>query len=513
MGVRQRIEAVLQPGWGVLRIESQPDKADVLLEGAVVGQTPLQIEPMGGVYTIELKKHGFKPILDKIHIEPGETVKMLQFALQKVEGVLELTSRPSGVSVTLNGEFQGQTPITLNIIQGKDHQLSLLKSGYKTVSRSVRVEDAKVQHVDIQLQPDYGIVFITSQPADAKLTVDGKVMGTASRRLRLTALPHRIVVSRAGYESFKTTLTPTAGVSKKLDVKLMSNRQAGAASRSASIKTAEGQVLHRIDLSEPVQFQMGSSRREPGRRSNESQYMVELTRTFNISKREVTNAEFKKFRQGHNSGSESGFDLNEMDHPVASVAWDDAAEYLNWLSEKDGLPPAYEKKDGKMAAVVPMTTGYRLPTEAEWAFVTRYEGGNSADGKPLKYPWGNDRFPPKKSGNYADSSADNSLPLTIKGYTDGYRATAPVGRFPANSVGIYDLGGNVSEWCHDYYDVYSGGETRVLRDPAGPAEGRFHVVRGASWRRGSIMELRLSYRDYAEKPRNDIGFRIARYEE
>jgi formylglycine-generating enzyme required for sulfatase activity len=513
MGVRQRIEVVLQPGWGSLRIESKPDGADVWLKGAVVGQTPLQIEPMGGVYTIELRKDGWKPILDKIKIEPGETVKMLQFALQKVEGVLELTSRPSGASVMLNGEFRGQTPTSLSIIQKKDHQLSLSRSGFITVSRSIRIIEAKVQHVDIQLEPEYGIVFITSQPADAKLTVDGKVMGAASRRLRLTTLPHRIVITRAGYEPFKTTLTPTAGVSKKLDVQLKSNRQTMAAAKSTEIKTAEGQVLHRILLPEPVQFQMGASRREPGRRSNESQYPVELTRTFYVSEKEVTNAEFQKFQQGHNSGSESSFDLNERDQPVVSVQWDDAAAYLYWLSEKDGLPPAYEEKDGKMVVIVPITTGYRLPTEAEWAFIARYEGGNPVNGKPLKYPWGNDRFPPKKSGNYADSSAANSLPLTIKGYTDGYRATAPVGRFPANSVGIYDLGGNVSEWCHDYYDVYSGGQTKVLRDPTGPATGKYHVVRGAGWRHGSIRELRLSYRDYAEKPRNDIGFRIARYAE
>ncbi len=513
MGIRQRIEAVLQPGWGTLRVESKPDGADVWLKGAVVGQTPLQIEPMGGVYTIELRKDGWKPISDKIKIEPGETVKMLQFALQKVEGVLELTSRPSGASVMLNGEFRGQTPISLSIVQKKDHQLSLSRSGYITESRSIRIGEVKVQHIDIQLKPEYGIVFISSQPTDAKLTVDGKVMGTASRRLRLTALPHRLVVSRAGYESFKTTLTPTAGVSKKIDVQLKTNRQARAAAKSTEIKTAEGQVLHRILLREPVQFQMGSSRREPSRRSNESQYPVELTRTFDISEKEVTNAEFQKFRQGHNSGSENGVDLNEMDHPVVSVEWDDAAAYLNWLSEKDGLPPAYEKKDGKMVAIVPMTTGYRLPTEAEWAFIARYEGGNSVDGKPLKYPWGDARFPLKKSGNYADSRAAGSLPLTIKGYTDGYSGTSPVGRFPANSVGIYDLGGNVSEWCHDYYDVYSGGQTRVLRNPTGSSMGKYHVVRGASWRHGSIMELRLSYRDYAEKPRNDIGFRIARYAE
>jgi formylglycine-generating enzyme required for sulfatase activity len=294
---------------------------------------------------------------------------------------------------------------------------------------------------------------------------------------------------------------------------LKSTRQDRNNATPSDIKTAEGQVLRKILLSEPVQFQMGASRRESGRRSNEVQYQVELTRTFYVSEKEVTNAEFQKFRQEHNSGSENGFDLNEMDQPVASVQWDAAAAYLNWLSEKDGLPPAYEEQDGKMIAIAPIPTGYRLPTEAEWAFVARYEGVNRDKEKPLKYPWGNDRYPAGKSGNYADSSAGSNLPVIIKGYTDGYSVAAPVGQFPANALKIYDLGGNVSEWCHDYYDVYSGGQSKVLRDPTGPATGKFHVVRGSSWRHGSITELRLSYRDYADKPRKDLGFRITRYAE
>ncbi len=281
----------------------------------------------------------------------------------------------------------------------------------------------------------------------------------------------------------------------------------------SEIKTAEGQVLRRILLSEPVQFQMGASRRESGRRSNETQYQVELTRTFDISEKEVTNAEFQKFRSEHNSGSANGFDLNEADQPVTSVSWDQAVAYLNWLSQKDGLPPAYEEKSGEMVAIVPITTGYRLPTEAEWAFVARCEGGNNAGKKPLKYPWGSNLNPPKKSGNYADSSMLNNLPVIIKDYTDGYSVAAPVGKFPSNAVGIYDLGGNVSEWCHDYYEMHSSSQAKVLSDPAGPTTGKYHVVRGASWRHGSITELRLSYRDFTERPRKDLGFRIARYAE
>ena len=164
-----------------------------------------------------------------------------------------------------------------------------------------------------------------------------------------------------------------------------------------------------------------------------------------------------------------------------------------------------------MVAIVPVTTGYRLPTEAEWVFVARYEGGKSSDMKPLKYPWGNNLKPPNNSGNFADKTASNILPVSIKGYEDGFSVTSAVGKFPANAAGIYDLGGNVSEWCHDYYDIHIGSLSEVFVNPTGPADGKYHVVRGSSWRHGSIVELRLSYRNFEKNSRNDLGFRIARY--
>jgi len=385
-------------------------------------------------------------------------------------------------------------------------------SGFVTATRSVTIEEEKAQSITVELEPEYGIVFIACRPADAVLKIDGKQAGPASRRLRLTTQPHRLEISKPGHTTFSTTVTPVAGVSKNLSVQLQDASRANQPPASGTMRTAEGQALRTIRLPEPITFQMGASRREPGRRSNERLHRVTLTRSFSISEKEVTNAEFRQFRPGHNSGNIGGFDLDKENQPVTSISWDDAAAYLNWLGKKQGLPAAYIEKGGTMVAVHPINTGYRLPTEAEWEYIARYASRMHADGKPLKYPWGNDRIPQGKNGNYADSSAGGSLPIIIQGYTDGYAAAAPVGTFQPNAAGLYDMGGNISEWCHDYYDVYSGPSTGDLRDPAGPATGTYHVVRGSSWRHGSIVELRLSYRDYADKARNDLGFRIARYE-
>ena len=74
------------------------------------------------------------------------------------------------------------------------------------------------------------------------------------------------------------------------------------------------------------------------------------------------------------------------------------------------------------------------------------------------------------------------------------------------------MGGNVAEWMHDYYTIYPSG-AEIAKDPLGPKEGELYAIRGSSWMDGSVTELRLSYRDYGNKPRPDLGFRIARYAE
>jgi len=129
----------------------------------------------------------------------------------------------------------------------------------------------------------------------------------------------------------------------------------------------------------------------------------------------------------------------------------------------------------------------------------------------MTYPWGDSSRPPAKAvSNLADKQAGDLITFTLANYDDGYRGTSPVGRFPANHRGLFDMAGNASEWVNDWYSA-TGNSTGNKVDPLGPDEGEFHVIRGASWAKGHLPQLRLAYRGFGAKGVHDVGFRVARY--
>jgi formylglycine-generating enzyme required for sulfatase activity len=141
--------------------------------------------------------------------------------------------------------------------------------------------------------------------------------------------------------------------------------------------------------------------------------------------------------------------------------------------------------------------------------VARWDGSAAT----RRYPWGDSLPVPARAGNFADQSALYLSPTVITGFDDGFRVAAPVGSFPANPLGLHDLGGNVSEWTTDRYAIYVAGTDQVVVDPVGPADGETWTVRGSSWLTGRTPDLRVAWRDTAAGGRPDLGFRIARYAE
>jgi formylglycine-generating enzyme required for sulfatase activity len=501
--VEQTLTATLSPAWAEVSITSAPPDADVLVDGEVVGTTPAWIEVIAGDHTIGLRKPGFKLWQSNLSVVAGEPRTLDEVDLIKSDGLVSITSNPTGVNVTIGERYRGQTPLTVALAPGADYGVLLSKAGYSPIRRTISVKPEQDLALNLTLNPVMGIVRLQVEPADSELFIDGQPHGPANQRLSLTATRHSIEIRKPGFATYRNTVTPQPGLTQQLLVTLQTEEAARAAAIPNVIVAMEGVTAQLII---PDRLKMGASRREPGRRSNEIEKDVLLTRAFYLGTHEVTNKAFKAFIPSHESGLLGRSLLGDDDRPVVNVSWNDAVRFCNWLSERNGLPVAYRQERGVWQLITPVTSGYRLPSEAEWAWAARYDAG-----QPTRFPWGDNMPPPKGHGNYADESAANMVPYHITGYNDTFRGPAPAGSFPPNQFGIHDLGGNVSEWVHDYYGVAL--ERELLTDPFGPDSGDYHVIRGSNYTQGRFSELRWTFRDYGQEPRPDVGFRIARYVE
>jgi formylglycine-generating enzyme required for sulfatase activity len=503
LGLHQQLDVQLVPLWADVELTSEPSGAAVYQGEEQIGVTPISLELMEGSHSLSLIKDGFKAWDGSVETVANVDQVLPTVQLEPANAQLRVSSIPRGANVSINGRYRGQSPVTIALSPDVDYEVGLSKAGYGSTTRRVRLEAAASEEITIDMTARVGEVTVAVLPGDATVYVDGQARGSGTVTLKLSSAPHRLEVKKDGYASFSRSVTPRPGYPQTIQVRLLSDAEVLARSTANSMTTSQGQELRRVEAGA---FEMGTSRREQGRRANEVLRPVVITKPYYIGTKEVTNREFRRFMPGHDSGGTLHLALAGDLNPVVNVSWDDAVAYCNWLSAQEGLTPAYEKKFERWVPVSPTPDGYRLPTEAEWAWAFRYQGRPTA----MTFPWGS-RMPPRRdSGNYAGKSANALVPTILPGWDDGYASTAPVGSFAANALGLYDGGGNVSEWVQDYYSVPTPGQTEPAQDPTGPQRGANRVIRGSSWRHSGILELRLGYRAFGNSGQPDVGFRIAR---
>lgn len=500
----QTLSVELQPDWATLAISSTPAGATVTANGEELGVTPLTAELLSGQYELEVKLAGYKVWQQPVSVKARQDRTLADIALVKADGLVKVTSSPAGASITVNGQFRGNTPAELALTPGKRYDITLFKSGYQPQHRQIDVVSGKEDTLNVDLSAELGTLTIAATPADALLHVDGRLMGRASQSLSLPARQHSIRISKDGYADHTQTVIPRPGLEQTLSVKLLTVAESQWQNIRPQLQTAAGQTLLLFKPNDT--FTMGASRREQGRRANEAQRQVKLERAFYLSEKLVTNAEFRRFEKFHSSGHVQGNSLDGEQYPVVNVSWQQAARYCNWLSEQDKLTPFYIISGGAVTGIHADSTGYRLPTEAEWAWAARLK-----DGTMMTYAWGDELPPPSGFGNFGDRRAAALLGSILVNYDDGFAVTSPVGKFPPNHRQLYDFSGNAAEWINDFYGIDTGLSLKTEVDPLGPDKGDYRVIRGSSWTNATITDLRLSFRDYGTEARNNVSFRIARF--
>lgn len=499
----QAFTARLEPAWATVSLTTSPSGAEVLVDGEVVGTTPLNAELLQGQRNLVLKLAGHKAWQEEFDVLPGADFAVPTVILIPADGLVFIRTNPTEASVTIDGEFVGLTPIEVALTPNENHAITFFKNGYNSGNANIRTQPNQERELNITLEPVLTSVRVRSVPEDAELYVNGESRGLANQTIELMAASQLIEIRKDGYVPYATEFTSRPGLDQEIRVTLKSLEQARQDQIQPMIVSAAGQNLK---LFYPGSFTMGASRREAGRRPNEALRDIKLEKPFYLSLNEVTNAQYRLFEPKHSSGTVQGLTLNNEGQPVVQITWAQAARYCNWLSEQESLAPFYEVSGEEVVGFNPDSFGYRLPTEAEWAWAARTNGS----GAQLKYPWGEELPPPENAGNFADVTSRNYLGQVLFDYNDNYLGSAPVGSFTVNQYGLYDLAGNVAEWVHDYYGAL-GAIGGVEVDPLGPLEGQFHTIRGSSWAHGTVTELRLSFRDFGEEPRDDVGFRVARY--
>jgi formylglycine-generating enzyme required for sulfatase activity len=239
-------------------------------------------------------------------------------------------------------------------------------------------------------------------------------------------------------------------------------------------------------------FMMGSPASEAGRNNDRegSQHRVTVS-SFYMGKYEVTQAEYEAV-MGSNPSSFKGDNL-----PVEQVSWYDAAEYCNKRSQREGLTAAYTISGSGASRTVTWNrsaSGYRFPTEAEWEYACRA-------GSTTPFSTGGNI-----TTNQANYNGNNPYNNNAKG-TYREKMTA-AGSCAANDWGLYDMHGNVWEWCWDWYGAYGTG---TQTDPMGAVSGANRVCRGGSWR-SSAGDVRSAFRSHNTPSDSyyNVGFRLVR---
>ena len=362
----------------------------------------------------------------------------INVSLVSAMATVSVTCPTPTVSLYVDKKSVGMAPWTGSLKEGM-HLIEAKKEGYRSQQRTINL--SQQQRLDVafaELAAIQGNLSVNYKPFGADVYIDGKKVGQSPRVFNgILVGNHKVEIKKDGYGTDSKTVSILDGQTASLSGVLTTNASSSVSSGTSltgntiTIPVKKGISIDMVRV-EAGTFTMGATAemKEPWE-DEKPTHRVTLTNDYYIGKYEVTQALWQAV-MGHNP---SYFKSDNL--PVESVSWDDCQDFLSKLNRITGKT-------------------FRLPTEAEWEYAAR--GGN-------------------KSRGYEYSGSNNPLDVAWSWDNSGHKTHA-VGTKQANELGIYDMSGNVFEWCQDWYGEYNS-SSQV--NPTGANSGSNRVCRGWSW--------------------------------
>ncbi|MCE9611643.1 MAG: SUMF1/EgtB/PvdO family nonheme iron enzyme [Chthoniobacter sp.] len=525
--------ALLAAGWhfsslgakrGGVLIETEPPGAMVVLDGRMK-RAPAQFAELPvGRHSAHVMLTGYKPVDTAFEIRAATEAHPAKVRLAQARGAAALASRPVGAAFELRqGEVvvkSGTTPATLADLAAGAYQVRMRLDGRE---RTAELEIKRGETAPVEMEFATGRIAVTSTPPGAEIFADGRAVGTAPVELALAEGAHDISAryrswpeqkrsvqadhqqaAEAAFEfaggSVKITSSPggatvfAKGEEQGRTPLLLEDLEPGRVNyeiRLEGFKNLEvsGDVQPGGQTFIPARFvqRAGPTRGQPWENSLGMKFAPVGEVLVGIWPVRVR--DFEAFCSGTARAQPVADFPQTATHPAVRIHWEDATSFCDWLT-------ARELAVGRLET----SQRYRLPTDKEWSAAAGLpdEGGETPeqrDGKTRDFPWGKQWPPPAGTGNFADGPSKRGG--VIAGYRDGFPQTSPVGSFAANRAGLFDMTGNVWQWCAD---SYKGGTTGAHD---------WGVLRGGSWGTAAPAELRSSYRNVVDRSERDVifGFR------
>lgn len=444
----------LEPNFGWITVTTNPEGADVFVDGKKVGVTPYVFEKIKrGNHKVEVKKERYATHVQMVTIQVGEQNDDLENLTLEVEDVaygrLSLYATPDGADIIIDGVFRGKTPQTLELSAGK-HEVELSITGYNPKVQTVYIEEMETEVINVVLSKTREITVITDKDGD-DVFVDGKLAGVSPLKVELDFGEHVVKATRGSKSASTKIDVKQVGGEDVVRLRLLGNETYTVNGVSFVMVSVRGGT-----------YNMGVLfNSDPDAGTDEDPLHEVTLNDYYIGKFEVTQ-ELWKAVMGSRKGSFKGNNL-----PVENVSWDDCQNFINTLNQLTG-------------------GNFRLPTEAEWEYAAR--GG-------------------EKSKGYKYSGSNNVNDVAWYSKTTNDSGTQQVGIKKPNELGIYDMSGNVWEWCYDFHAYYP---SDPQLNPTGPKSGDHRIIRGGSWYI-EAKNARVTKRGHRKPNERDkyIGFRLA----